>query len=159
MASPFSPPDSPLREARRYTPGLPQTRRLPHLLLGTWMVGFVTTSNWDSADRKGNVLRNWVVEYLSTKPLQSQQAITEALKLAGIDGLWDQIEPNRTNRKALVEKLNHIIHRRNQISHEGDREQSRNSGKALRTISKTEVSEWIDFIKNLVDKIETAFPR
>ena len=29
---------------------------------------------WEAATRKGNVLRNWVVDYLSTRPLQSRRA-------------------------------------------------------------------------------------
>jgi hypothetical protein len=116
-------------------------------------------SSWDKAVRKGNVLRNWVVEYLSTHPLQSPTAIAEALKLVGIQSLWDTIEPNRGDKEAMLRQLNALVRRRNQISHEGDRLTSRRSGKALRPISRHQVEAWIQLSEELVRRIEAAFPR
>jgi hypothetical protein len=114
---------------------------------------------WDGAQRKGNVLRNWVMDDLAVKPLQSPSAITDALKLAGIDSLWDTIEPDKRNKAKLLEQYNALIKRRNQIGHEGDRMQSRKSGKKLRPIARTEVAGYVTFAKGLVGKIEGAFPR
>jgi hypothetical protein len=113
---------------------------------------------WDESRRKGNVLRNWVTSDLSTRPLQSPNTIADALKLAGIDSLWDTIEPDKTKKASLLKDLNQLIQRRNQISHEGDRKTSRRSGKALRSIDRTQVENWIQFVETLVQKIETAFP-
>lgn len=112
---------------------------------------------WEGATRKGNVLRNWVTDYLSVRPLQSPKAIADALKLAGMESVWDRIEPNPDNKKELLKKFNEVIKRRNQIAHEGDREQSRKSGKKLRTINKKMADDYIGFIEKLVDKIESAF--
>jgi hypothetical protein len=114
---------------------------------------------WDEATRKGNVLRNWVTEHLSVRPLQSPTAIAEALKLAGYESLWDRIEPNKSHKQTLLERFNSLIKRRNQISHEGDREQSRRSGKKLRPIARDDVDTSIKFVQDLVGKVETAFPK
>jgi hypothetical protein len=113
---------------------------------------------WEGAERKGNVLRNWVTEHLSTRPLQSPAAIAEALKLAGMQALWDTIEPDKGKRDSLLSEFNLIVKRRNQIAHEGDRMTSRRSGKALRAIHRKEVVRWMSFATSLVDKVETAFP-
>lgn len=113
---------------------------------------------WDEAQRKGNVLRNWVTKYLSTKPLQSQHAIADALKLAGIINFWDTIEPDKSKRSDLLEELNELVKRRNQIAHEGDREQARNKGKRLRSIDRRFLKRAIAFAKTLVGKVETSFP-
>ncbi|MEK6278728.1 MAG: hypothetical protein AABN95_00075 [Acidobacteriota bacterium] len=56
---------------------------------------------WDQAKRKGNVLRNWVTDYLSVRTLQSPVAVAEALKLAGINDFWATIEPVQADRDAL----------------------------------------------------------
>ena len=115
-------------------------------------------SSWEKAIRKGNVLRNWVVEFLATRPLQSPQSIADALKLAGIDAVWNTIEPNPTDRDKMLRDLNELTKRRNQISHEGDRMTSRRSGKALRDINRDQVETCIAFAEELVRKIENAFP-
>lgn len=114
---------------------------------------------WDEAKRKGNVLRNWVTDHLSVRPLQSPTAIADALKLAGYESLWDRIEPNKDHKKALLVEFNLLIKRRNQISHEGDREQSRGSGKKLRPIPRTTAVEAIAYVNRLVSRVETAFPK
>lgn len=127
--------------------------------LASFQVPIRELTVWEEADRKGNVLRNWVTEHLSTRPLQSKKAIIDALKLAGIDAVWDTIEPNKTNQTALLNQFNQLVKRRNQIAHEGDREQSRRSGKKLRPIKRDEVKSHIDFAIDLVAKIEVAFPK
>jgi len=113
---------------------------------------------WDQSRRKGNVLRNWVTSYLATRPLQSPTAIVDALKLAGINSLWDTIEPDGNKKGVLLKDFNLLIQRRNQISHEGDRKTSRRSGKALRSIDRSQVETWIQFVESLVQRVETAFP-
>jgi hypothetical protein len=127
--------------------------------LGKFEVPVSDLTKWDEAERKGNVLRNWVTDELKTQPLQSPNAIAEALKLCGITALWDTIEPNKQPRTQLLDQLNRLVKRRNQIAHEGDRETSRRSGKRLRTIDRKYLADSISFAKSLADKIETAFPR
>jgi hypothetical protein len=115
-------------------------------------------TKWDQAKRKGNVLRNWVVKYFSARPLQSPQVIAEALKLVGIDNFWKRIAPDDTKRHVMLSDFNELIKRRNQISHEGDRQQSRRSGKKLRSIHRKTVKNWIAYVEDMVARIETAFP-
>jgi len=115
-------------------------------------------TTWDDAQRKGNVLRNWVTDHLAVRPLQSPAAIAEALKLAGVESLWDRIAPNKEHRRKLLDEFNELIKRRNQISHEGDRQQSRRSGKRLRPIHRKMVKNWIQYVEELVTKVEAAFP-
>ncbi len=66
-------------------------------------------SKWEGATRKGNVLRNWIDEYLSTKPLQSRSAIIDALKLAGIEAFWDTIVPDQQARSTFLERFDYMI--------------------------------------------------
>jgi restriction system protein len=126
--------------------------------LGKFEIEIKELTAWDSATRKGNVLRNWVTDYLSTRPLQSRTAIADAMKMAGIDALWDTIEPDKNNKNALLRDLDNLVKRRNQISHEGDRMTSRRSGKALRPITRADVEKWVKFVEDLVVKVENAFP-
>ena len=108
--------------------------------LGSFEIPIRELTTWEEAQRKGNVLRNWVTDHLGVRPLQSPAAIAEALKLAGIDNLWDRIAPTRAHRTALLDEFAKLVKRRNQISHEGDRQQSRRSGKQLRPISRKTVN-------------------
>jgi hypothetical protein len=115
-------------------------------------------TKWDGAQRKGNVIRNWLVDYLSTRPLQRKDDIGNALKLVGIDAIWATIEPNTPDREKLLEEMQGYIKRRNQIAHEGDRESSRKSGKKLRPIDRPYAAECMEFVKALIAKVEHAFP-
>jgi hypothetical protein len=127
--------------------------------LGKFEIPIAELSEWDAAQRKGNVLRNWVVDYLSTRPLQSPTFIADTLKLAGIVALWDTIEPDQNNRKHLLDTFNKLIRRRNQITHEGDRETSRRSGKKLRPVTRQQLEEAMSFTRDIVSRIENAFPK
>jgi restriction system protein len=114
--------------------------------------------SWDKSRRKGDILQNWVTNYLSTRSLQSRTEIEESLKMAGINAVWDTIEPDKDNKNALLRDLDLLVKRRNQISHEGDRVTSRRSGKTLRPITRLEVENWIKFVEYIVLKVENAFP-
>lgn len=127
--------------------------------LGNFEIPIKEIEYWDEAERKGNVYRNWVTSYFQTIPLQSPDKIAESLKTIGIEAIWDTIEPNRGKKDILIQEFNNIVKRRNQIAHEGDREQSRTSGKALRLITRKEVDKYYNFSNSLINKIETAFPR
>jgi hypothetical protein len=115
-------------------------------------------SYWDEYQRKGNLVRWWVNKHLSTRPLQSPNAIADALKLAGITAYWDTIGKDKAGKRVLFEDLNQLIKRRNQIAHEGDRETSRKSGKKLRPIDRSEAVHAIDLAKSIVEKTENEFP-
>jgi len=114
---------------------------------------------WDEAGRKGNMIRQWVVEHLVVRPLQKPQAIVEALSLVDIQDFWNTIEPKNSDRQALLTRLNKLVERRNRIAHEGDRLQSRSSGKALRPITRDYAVDAIEFVRQLVENTETKFPQ
>jgi hypothetical protein len=115
-------------------------------------------TKWESAERKGNVLRNWITESLSVKPLQRREAIADAMKLAGINDVWSTIEPDKEQRQKLFDEFDALVRRRNQIAHEGDRQHSRRSGKRLHPIDRKLLDDAITFATNLVAKVEVAFP-
>lgn len=127
--------------------------------LANFQVPIKNLAKWGSSTRKGNVLRNWVTDYYSVRPLQAPAAISDALKLVGYEGCWDKISPKNEDKKALQATFNNLVKRRNQIAHEGDREQHRNSGKKLRKIDRAETEAAVSFAKDLVAKFETAFPK
>jgi hypothetical protein len=110
--------------------------------------------DWENSRRKGNVIRNWIAEHLSSVPLQSPDRIAEYMRYIGIEQLWNKVEPDNIKRKKMLEKLNTIIRRRNQIAHEGDRLSGRSSGKRLRDIDVDEVKDWTQFIETLVKSID-----
>ena len=116
-------------------------------------------ATWDKASRKGNAIRNWVTDHYSVRPLQKQSVIADALKIVGIHSLWDTIDPLDDDKKATAKKFKDLVERRHKIAHEGDREKSRRSGKKLKPISRDDVVEWINFVRELVGRVETAFPK
>ncbi|MBM9576210.1 hypothetical protein JWG45_03495 [Leptospira sp. 201903070] len=141
----------------KYSVGNYTLAKLPNAL-AKFQVSLSQLNEWQSAERKGNVLRNWVTEYYSVRPLQSQSAIAEALKLIGIEGFWDSIEKDSTKQKKLKDDFGALVKRRNQIAHEGDREASRGSGKKLRKITEEEIQSWIDWTKSFIHAVEKKHP-
>ncbi len=116
-------------------------------------------SKWEDATRKGNVLRDWLTTHYASRPLQRKDDIATAMKSVGIADLWATIEPDSPKRNAMLDEMARHVKRRNQIAHEGDRESSRNSGKRLRAMDKTYAESCIKFVRQLVGRIEKAFPR
>lgn len=113
---------------------------------------------WEAAHRKGNVLRNWIVEYYSIRPLQKKEEIADALKIVDIEKLWETIEPNTPLRNSFFTELKSFVDRRNKIVHEGDLQRARSSGKTLSPIQRQYADDCIKFVTNLVNKVETHFP-
>ncbi len=115
--------------------------------------------SWEDAKRKGNVFRNWFSNYFATRPLQRKEDIASALKIVGINELWATIEPDTPKRNVFLDQFSSYVTRRNQIAHEGDRLAHRNSAKKLRPINEKYVQDCIKFSRDLVQKIEKAFPK
>ena len=115
--------------------------------------------DWEQANRKGNVIRNWVVNHFSTRPLQKTEDIKDALKLVGVDDVWGKSEPNSPKREAMLKCLRDLTRRRNQIAHEGDRLPHRSGGKKERPIDRPYAEEAVKFARDLVQKIEAVFPK
>ena len=114
---------------------------------------------WEEKDRKGNVIRNWIGDHFSRLPLQRKDDISQALRIVGIESLWATIEPNSPKREAWLKTFEGYVGRRNEIAHEGDRLKSRKSGKRLRPIDEAYAQQCADFAKDMVAKIEAAFPK
>jgi hypothetical protein len=127
--------------------------------LAKFEIPLAELGKWEGAERKGNVIRNWLTAHYSARPLQRKDDIASALKLVGIDDLWPTIEPNSPAREKLLKEMQEFVKRRNQIAHEGDREATRRSGKKLRRIDRKTASDCTAFVRNLVSLIENAFPR
>ena len=125
------------------------------IALGKFEIKLIDLIKWDNAERKGNVIRNFVTDNLSKVPLQSQRSIADAFKLIGVDGFWDKVEPNNKNKEKLLKIFNGLVKRRHQISHEGDRLTARSSGKELRSINIKDVEEWVRFAEDLVGRVES----
>jgi len=126
--------------------------------LAKFQIPLEDLTRWEASSRKGNMFRSWLSDYYSIRPLQKKDDINKALKLVGIESVWATIEPNSKNLEKLFSEMESFIKRRNQIAHEGDRESSRKSGKKIRSINYSYAEECIKFFKELVDKIEHAFP-
>jgi hypothetical protein len=116
-------------------------------------------AEWEKAHRKGNVLRNWVVNHYATRPLQKTEDIKDALKLVGIENVWGKAEPDPLKRDTMLKCLREITRRRNQIAHEGDRLAHRAGGKKVRPIDKPYAEQTVKFARDVVLKIEAVFPK
>ena len=77
--------------------------------LANFEVPIADLAAWQSATRKGNVLRNWVTESLSVTPLQRRDAIADALKLAGITDFWCTIEPDKKKRQSFFDEFDALV--------------------------------------------------
>ena len=139
--------------------GCYRARRSLPAQLASFRVPLGELEKWQKAHRRGNVVRDWVMADLARQSLQSPDSITNALKLVDINDYWCTVARPSTQASALKTQWNRLIHRRNQIAHEGDRQQSRRSGKKLRSIGRSTVEKYIRFAEKLVDMTEKAFPR
>ncbi len=113
-------------------------------------------STWDSHQRKGNAIRNWVVDQMSFKSLQNKDKIADGMKLCGVEGFWDKVYPDARLRKDALAKLKTYGDRRNDVVHEGDRLSARNSGKVLRPIDLAYARECRSFVADMVVSVEAA---
>ncbi|PKN48140.1 MAG: hypothetical protein CVU59_00230 [Deltaproteobacteria bacterium HGW-Deltaproteobacteria-17] len=112
---------------------------------------------WESHKRKGNAIRNIVVERMAFKSLQGMNQIADAMRLCGEEGFWGKVYPDKTIREQVLIELKEYGDRRNDIVHEGDRLSARNSGKVLRDIDLTFAQDCCRFVENLVTAVEQAF--
>ena len=142
----------------KYRAGKYKIDQLPPELQG-FPIELNDINSWAKyTSRPGNFIRNVVARRYSTRPLQKRKDIEEALALVGIKSLWNTVEPQNDARTAMLKRLSDVIQRRNQIAHEGDRLQSRKGGKKIRPIDRPYATGEIAFVKDLVTKIESAFP-
>lgn len=97
---------------------------------------------------------------LLRETFQSYNAVSQALTMAGRPKAWAAIGKEmspRRNSKEIRERLNSIVHRRNQIVHEGDYERLQKPQKAkLNRLTQNEARRDIDFISQIINAIHAV---
>jgi hypothetical protein len=99
-------------------------------------------------------------ERLLRETFQNYNAVSRALNMAGRDKEWSVIGAKMSpplKPDAIKERLDEIVHRRNQIVHEGDYERLQKPQKAkLNPITQKQARRDIDFIAQVIDAIHEA---
>ncbi len=101
-------------------------------------------------------VKNAVQRRLLKETFQSYEQVGQALSLAGVDKGWSRIA-DALGIKAddIKTRLNQLVHRRNQIVHEGDiKRASRPQRLQYNEVEHGEVSADVDWIEQLVISIE-----
>ena len=101
-------------------------------------------------------VKNAVQRRLLKETFQSYEQVGQALSLAGIDKGWSRTA-DALGIKAddIKTRLNHLVHRRNQIVHEGDiKRASRPQKLQYNDVGQVNVAADVDWIEQLVAAIE-----
>lgn len=100
-------------------------------------------------------------ERILTESFQSPRKIADALAMAGAKKVWKNVAKElHTSANAIEEKLNTIVHRRNQIVHEGDvRRLVRPRTIQHNPVHLDEISEMVLWLRRLVDALDTVVGR
>jgi hypothetical protein len=104
-------------------------------------------------------VRKVLDEYLFAKALQNPGAVIDAGSLLGIPNLWNSIytQVAAASEQDLKDDFAGFARRRNQIVHEGDRQQAKKVKGQRRTISAAFVNKAIDRIESVVKAIDKVF--
>jgi hypothetical protein len=109
--------------------------------------------------RPSNEIRNAIQDSLHKRPFQAWRDIEYAFQLIGIDNLSGKLQTayGTGDMKAIKNRLNGLVHRRNLIAHEGDIKRTKRAGKLTRNeISTGYVQSEIDFLRDFVNKLEAV---
>ena len=102
--------------------------------------------------------KNALQRRLLRETFQKFDDVSGALAMAGNGGSWQMIAAHLTppsTAAAIRSRLNAIVHRRNQIVHEGDlQRQSRPRHPRLNDITATEAAADLDYLHTLVNAID-----
>lgn len=117
----------------------------------------------DPAARPGNIIKEEVRKILHRDfTFQTSSSIQKAATILGVKDLWRKVAVAKNNgvQKDIVDQLNAITRRRNQIVHEADLIlQSRGREVKMRDITKQQALDVVIFMKDLVvalDKVIVA---
>lgn len=101
-------------------------------------------------------VKNSVQKELLTETFQSFEQVSNALALAGIEKGWSKTATKLgCSATDIKERLNRIVHRRNQIVHEGDiTRASRPQKLKYNQLTHDSVVSDVDWIESLLEKIE-----
>ncbi|MFW3163009.1 HEPN domain-containing protein [Pseudomonas syringae pv. syringae] len=107
--------------------------------------------------RPWNALKNSAQKQLLFKTFQSFEQVSMAMSMSGILNGWKSAAAVLSiNVKDIKSRLNHIVHRRNQIVHEGDITRSslpRNL--KFNSLDSAEISGDVDWVESLILAIES----
>lgn len=101
-------------------------------------------------------VKNAVQRRLLKETFQSYEQVAQAFALAGIDKGWSRTAAALgVNANDIRARLNHLVHRRNQVVHEGDiKRASRPQNLQYNVVEHNEVTADIDWIEQLIEAIE-----
>jgi hypothetical protein len=101
-------------------------------------------------------VKNAVQRRLLKETFQSYEQVGQAFALAGIDKGWSRTAAALgVNANDIRARLNHFVHRRNQVVHEGDiKRASRPQNLKYNVVEHNEVTADIDWIEQLLEAIE-----
>ena len=115
--------------------------------------------NWKS--RPGYIIKEKIRDELHAKTMQGSRQIDIALGLMGVKGFWKDVAAGMNGSltdKDIKTKLDKIVQRRNQITHEADILRTIRSGKVnFRKISKSDTTNAVAFIMEFVAVANTIF--
>jgi len=114
------------------------------------------------AQRMKRKVRPWVAvmaalqECLLKRTFQSFDQVATALAMAGVDKPWNRIATEMgEDRNAIKSRLNNLVHRRNQIVHEGDLKRlERPRELRFNSLGQEEALTQVDWIEKLIHAIE-----
>lgn len=110
--------------AVRYRTDLPKALgrlEIPFVDLATLADTFISAQQEDRAVRPWVKVKNAVQKQLLLQTFQSYEQVGGAFAMAGVDKAWSKVSTHLgVDSHEIKAKLNHLVHRRNQIVHEGD---------------------------------------
>lgn len=116
------------------------------------------------ARKKEKDIRPWVQvknamqRRLLRETFQSYEQVGSAFALAGIEKAWSRVGGKMaTNPKEIQAKLNHLVHRRNQIVHEGDfMRASRPQKLKYNAIDQATITADVGWVEQLLNAVEVV---
>lgn len=119
------------------------------------------------AQKDGRRVRPWVQvknalqNRILSMTFQSYSQVAGAFSLAGIEKSWSKIAAETKEPASQIEsRLNGLVHRRNQIVHEGDiMRMSRPRAIRHNPVDHAEVSAEIDWVEHLLASMQTVVAR
>lgn len=127
--------------------------------LGVQFGDFADMSDeWLASQQAGSQSRPWVRaknllhERLLRETFQSYEDVQDGLAMAGVKTLWSDTAEVLSSKPADIKtRLNGLVHRRNQVVHEGDiRRQIRPQGLRYNAIVRAEVLDDLDWLEELI---------
>ncbi|MGA4455302.1 HEPN domain-containing protein [Pseudomonas fortuita] len=101
-------------------------------------------------------VKNAMQKKLLSETFQSFEQLGVAMSMAGITGGWKKISEKLGEPPAAIKsRLNHIVHRRNQIVHEGDiMRKSRPRHVVFNDISVEQTVDDVDWLQDLIKAMD-----